>query len=253
MLRGGAAELERMDRVAIARINTLLLAPPDAPLPPPPAMLAPVERLPPAEELRSLALNYRPDLAALGARIRVEEASAALAAKEFYPDVEVYGRYDSFWQPTATQGPLREQAGMNMNVPLNRRKRQAAVNEALFRASQRRAEYQQRLNDIQYEVQNAYEQLEQARQTVELYRERFLPAAMSNVQAARAGYNVGRVNFLELTQAQQQLISLREKHEEALADCHRRRAELERILGCPLPKPAERKLEPIPTPPAAGM
>lgn len=39
--------------------------------------------------------------------IRAEQASVTLACKEYYPDVEVFGRYDSFWQPTETQSDLR--------------------------------------------------------------------------------------------------------------------------------------------------
>jgi outer membrane protein TolC len=228
-------ELERMQRVAQARLNTLFLRLPETPLPPPPATLPDASALPPAADLRGMAVVSRPDLAAIAARIRAEEAAVAVAAKEFYPDVEVYGRYDSFWQPSATQSPLRAQTGVNVNVPIYRRKRYAALNEASYRVSQRRAEYQQRLSDIHFEVQSGYEQVEQARLAVELYDQKFLPAAERNVSAARSSYDVGRLQFSDLIQAQQQLVTLREKREEALADYHRRRAELERIVAQPLP------------------
>jgi outer membrane protein TolC len=64
----------------------------------------------------------------------------ALANKEFFPDFELVGRYDSFWQPVATQGDLRAQAGVNMNVPIYLEKRRAAVREAMFKLNQQRAE-----------------------------------------------------------------------------------------------------------------
>src|SRR5687768_1382430 len=35
----------------------------------------------------------------------------SLACKEFYPDIEVVGRYDAFWQ----EDPLRPMVGMNLN------------------------------------------------------------------------------------------------------------------------------------------
>ncbi len=243
-------ELERLNRVAAARLNTLLLRSPEAYLPPPPELLSLGRDLPSAESLRSLATQRRPDLAALGAKMRAEQASVAVAAKEFYPDMEFYGRYDSFWQPAATQSQLRPQVGLNMNVPLYQSKRYAALHEAEFRYSQRRAEYQQRISDIGYEVQAAYEQLEQARQTALLYGQKFLPAAEQNVQVARTSYSVGKINFLGLIQAQQQLIMLREKQQEALADYYRRLAELERATGGDLPSGAGGSREEIPPPKA---
>ena len=231
-------ELQRMERTTIARINTLLVRPPEAPLPPPPASLVAGPAPATADALRTLAVERRPDLAGMVARIRAEEAAVNLAAKDFYPDTEVYGRYDSFWQPAATQSPLRAQVGVNMNVPLYRKKRHAALREAEFRLSQRRAEYQQRLNDIHYEVQAAYEQMEQARQTALLYEEKFLPVAEQNVTVARTNYDVGRINFLGLIQAQQQLLMAREKSQEATVDYYRRSAELQRAVGGELPQPA---------------
>ena len=49
--------------------------------------------------------------------------------------------------------------------------------------------------------------------------------------AARAGYVAGNVDFLRLVEAQRQILELREKHQMAIADFHRRMAELERAVG----------------------
>ncbi|HVC92655.1 MAG TPA: TolC family protein, partial [Pirellulales bacterium] len=236
-------ELERMDGIAKARINTLLHRDPGAPLPPPPAALRAGEAPPPVEELRALALARRPDLAALAARIRAERAALALAYKDFYPDLELFARYDSFWQPDS-QRDLRSQVGMNMNVPLYRDRRRAAAREAMFNLSRRRAEYEQRVDDVNQEVQAAYEQLRESRRAVELYSSLSLPRAEQNVGAARAGYEAGQEDFLRLVFAQRQFISLRDKYQEAIANYHRRRAELERVIGGPLP--IEPSGEPIP-------
>ena len=232
-------ENDRMRRVAVARINTLLRRAPTEPLPPPPGTLTIEAELPPIVELQQSAVFQRPDLAALAARVRAEEAALNLAVKQYYPDAEFFGRYDSFWQPAATQSDLRGQVGMNMNVPIYGRKLQAAVCEAQFRLSQRRAEYQQRQLDIQYEVQSAFEAVEESRQTAELYTEKFLQYSEQNLEAARSNYDVGKITFLALAQAQRQLIDVREKYQQTLADYHRRRAELERAVGGIAPATAE--------------
>lgn len=224
-------ELERNQRIAIARINTLLHRVPDWPLAPPPGELPEVEVLPPVEELRVTAAASRPDLAALAARIREDEAALQVAQKDYLPDMEVMGRYDTFWQ----EPQLRAMVGLNANVPLYRRRLDAAVCEASFRLSQRRAEYRQRLDDINRDVQTAYEQLEATRQLVELYQRQTLPASQQNVESARAGYVAGRVDFLRLIEAERQLIALLQEEQDLLATYHVQRAELEREIGGPLP------------------
>ncbi len=228
-------ELERMRRVAVARINVLLLRTPDGPLPPSPESLAPEFELPPADALRQTAMARRPDLAALASRVQSEQAAVELALKQYYPDAEVFGRYDSFWQPASTQSDLRGQIGVNMNMPIYRGRLAAAVSEAQFRLSQRRAEYQQRLAEIQYEVQAAYEQVEEARQTVELYTKQYLPFAEQNLALARANYDVGKTTYLSLVMAQRQLFTVRETYEQTLTDFYRRVTDLERAIGGQLP------------------
>lgn len=227
-------ELERVREVARARLNTFLLRPPDEFLPPPPPKVADPTLLPPPDLLRELAIGRRPDLSAIVARIRAERASLDLARREYTPDVDVFGRYDSFWQPASTQKDLRGQVGVNINLPRQGR-RDAALREAAFRVAQRRAEYDQRVADILYEVQSAYEELRESSRTVALYGERFLPTAKQNVASALANYNVGKVSFLNLIEAERQLIDLRDRQQQALADYYRRLAQLERVVGGPMP------------------
>jgi outer membrane protein TolC len=72
---------------------------------------------------------------------------------------------------------------------------------------------------------------------VHLYRDTILPAAEANVQAAQAAYVTGKIPFLSLIEAQRNVVSLRDRYYEAVAEYFRRRAELERAVGGPLPAP----------------
>jgi outer membrane protein, heavy metal efflux system len=227
--------LERMDKVATARINTLLRASPFERLPPPPKTLsAPTFELDTAE-LQALAESQRPDLAALAAQVRAEQAAVTLACKDYYPDVDVFGRYDTFWQPEETQSELRPQVGATINLPLYKGKLSAAVREAIARLNQRRAEYEQRRLDVSYEVANESALVEESRKTVALYTDALLPASQQNIAAASANYDVGKVTFSELATAQRQVIELRREKEEAIAAYHSRLAELSRVVGGALP------------------
>jgi outer membrane protein TolC len=223
-------ELDQTDQVTRARINTLLHRLPDRPLPPPPLQLEVGGELPDVQSLRQVALEQRPDLAAQAARLHSEQNAVALACKEFYPDFEFSGRYDAFW----TDHEQRPQVGMNMNIPLNQRRRHAAVREAAFRVSKLQAEYNQQVDNIRNDVQAAYLRLAASRKTVRLYAESILPAAQSNVAAAVAGYTAGSVDFLRLIQAQRELFELQERNQMAIAEYHRNLAELERMVGTPV-------------------
>ncbi len=78
-LESRRTELTRDEQVAIARINTLLHRAADHPLPPPPDKAPLPDSLPTAEALQQAAAESRPDLFALQARIRAEQANVALA------------------------------------------------------------------------------------------------------------------------------------------------------------------------------
>jgi outer membrane protein TolC len=98
--------LERIRKVTIARINTLLDLPPEGALPAPPGRLAVSGPLPDVSQLWATALAGRPDLKALENRIRSEEAAVGLAHKEVYPDFEASAAYDTIMG----NGPTRDLA-----------------------------------------------------------------------------------------------------------------------------------------------
>lgn len=218
--------LDRARRVAQARINTLLNLPPDQPLPPPPKELAAPPALPPAGELRELAGN-RPDLAAVRARLAADEAAVALALKEYYPDVEAMATYDTFWE----KQQLRPMVGLRVNLPVRLDRRDAAVAEAQARLAQRRAELDRLTAHARLQVQEAFEQAQEADRALKLYEETALPAARENVRLARVAYANNKVPFLNLLEAQRNLVELRDREYQLRAEARRRRAALDRATG----------------------
>lgn len=228
-LEGHRAELLRDERVAVARINTLLHRNPACFLPPPPATIPMPESLPDAVALLDAAERARPDLYSLASRIKAEEANLCLAHREYYPDPELVAKYDAFMPDD-----MRAQVGMNINVPLRLDRREAAVREACERLQQRRAEYADRLDQVRYEVQSAYDRAVQTQTAAQLYRDKILPAAERNLEAAQANYTTGKLDFLRLIDAERQVNAQREMSHQAIAEYHRQLAELERAVGQPV-------------------
>jgi outer membrane protein TolC len=222
-------ELQRDERIARARINTLLHQPPNNPLPPPPRHLELRDTLPSVEALQTVAVQARPDLFAQLSRVRSAEAKLELANKEYYPDVEVMARYDAFWQPD-----LRPEVGMNLNMPIRYSRRSAAVNEACERLQQQRWEYQSLLDQVHFDVQSAWDRVTQSRDVLRLYQDQALPASERNVESARTNYTTGKLDFLRLIYAERQLNTQREMYHQAVVEYNRRRIELERAIGQPI-------------------
>jgi outer membrane protein TolC len=223
-------ELRENARVAVARINALLHRNPGYSLPPPPKQLALRSDHLSGPVLQELAL-HRPELAAQASRIQSEQSAVDLACKEYYPDFELIGRYDQFWTPPDQRG----QIGLNVNIPLNQSRRQAAVREAQFRLRKMQAEYDDKVDSIRRDVEAGLARVEGSRSTVLRYDQKIVPAARKNVDSAAIGYTAGTTDFLRLIDAERELIELQEKQQIAIAGFHRRAVELERTIGGELP------------------
>src|SRR5205085_443508 len=157
--------------------------------------------------------------------------------KEFCPDFEVMAAYDTMMG----NGPARDlapQVGVRVNVPIQRERRRAAVAEAEGRLAERRAQLDGRIDQVNFQLQEAYEQVRESEQILRLYEKTILPAARRNVEAARSAYETRTAPFLTLIEAQRSRVALLDRSYEALADYFRRRAMLERIVGAPLPATA---------------
>jgi outer membrane protein TolC len=222
--------LDRLRRVAVARLNTLMHLAPDLPLPPPPKDITIGSVPADASALRATALARRPDLTVVRNRIAAEEAALALAHREYYPDFDVMAAYDTIMG----NGPTRDlaaQVAVRANLPVRKARRLAAVSEAESKLGQRRAELGRLTDQANYEVQQAYEQVREADRAVQLYEKEILPAASNNVRAAQAAYVPGKIPLIAVIESQRNFINLQDRYYEMKADCFRRLATLERAVG----------------------
>jgi len=223
--------LDRRRKVAQARLNTLMHLSPEHPLPPPPKVLGSPSVPPPIAELRERAIRQRPDVRALVQRVAAEEAAVALALKEYKPDFEAMAAYDAWWQ--SPERALRPMLGLRANLPVRFARRAGAVEEAEARLAQRHAELARLTDRVQFEIQEALEQVRESERILDLFEKTTLPAARRNAELAISEYAVGKVGFLNLIEAQRNLVELRDRYYEVMADLIRRRAALERATGGP--------------------
>ena len=147
---------------------------------------------------------------------------------------------------------MRPQLAVRMNLPVRLAKRDAAVQEAEAKIGQRVAELNKLTDDVNLAVAQAYAEVGESDKTVGLYKETLLPAAELNVKTLQTQYTTGKTAFINLLDAEQSVIDLRDRHYEALANAFRRRAAPERAVGGPLEGAAPGNLPPgVPCLPAA--
>jgi len=108
--------------------------------------------------------------------------------------------------------------GVRLNIPIRTERRDGAVAEAQARLAQRRAELARAIDQAGLQVQEAYEQAREAEQALKLYEESALPAARENVRLAQSSYTTCKVPFLNLIEAQRNLVELRDRQFELRAE-----------------------------------
>jgi outer membrane protein TolC len=220
-------ELRADQRITAERLNVLLHRAPELPLPPPPAALEVLEPAGPKDALLSRAREGRPELHAAEARVRAREAAVALAQREYLPDLRVLGGYDSFWEES-DQRPL---VGLELNLPLQRARRAAALDEAEASLEAARSESLALGDEVRLSVERALAELAEAHHALQIFRDRMLPAARDRVASARAAFETGQSDFSTVIDAERDLRDAELGYEETVAAVSRRHAELARATG----------------------
>jgi outer membrane protein TolC len=213
--------------VIIAKINALLHRDPSTPLPPPPKALHPIAVYETEEQLQQVALQNRPDLHAIQAKIDAAETTLRLAHLEYLPDFEVSGTYNTMWPFSSMYTML----GVGFNLPIQLERRQGAVDEASTNIKSLSYKLDQLVDQTFVEVTTALKRVSQAREYVEILQEEILPTAKDELEAAIAGFEAGKNTFLELIESERTLRTLELQLHSALAEFYRQLAMLDQAVG----------------------
>ncbi len=212
---------------ALIRLNSLLNRPPLTPIVLPQQVMERLPELPDIEELQQKALDQRPDLHASHAQLGAAHSMRELSAKDRYPDFNIaarYGRRDQYQDLASVQ--------FSMTLPIYAGRKQSRAQD------QRQAELiaqQARLRDAQIkvgaEVASALVRYQRSRDQVTLFNVSILPQARQTVDAMLAGYQVNKVDFVNMVQAQTTLQNYETNYWQAYAAAHQALAQLAAALG----------------------
>ena len=192
-----------------------------------------VEPIPTIHELTAL-LGQNPDVARYAVEIASRQAEAELARAEAVPDLTAGLGFQWFNESDDTALV----AGVSIPLPVFDR-RQGDILAARFGVAA--AQDQQRAIELQLTaaLTAAYARLANARAEVIALREEAIPPAEAAYRDIQRAFDGGNLGFLNVLDAERTLIDLRQQHLESLAEYHGAAAEIEGLIGSPLPRPTE--------------
>jgi cobalt-zinc-cadmium efflux system outer membrane protein len=183
--------------------------------------------IPSVDSLQAIAIRQNPSLRAHEATIAAQATRAELAGKEHLPDFDVsvqYGQRDGFSDMVT--------ATVSIPLPLQKgRKQDAELAEARSELAALAAEHHTMRNELAAKVAELHSALERGRSQLALYVKAILPQARATLSSASAGYQVGRVDFISLLEAQATLFEYETQYHRALTDFAKTLALLEEQVG----------------------
>ncbi len=181
-----------------------------------------------SDQLFATALSRNPRLKAMEAEVRRADASIRLAYKARVPDFTVGVEVD------AKASPIFVTPQLGVTLPIWRDKIAAQIAEA--QAGKRASEARFSAEQIALAVEFAEKSFmfREATRNLELLTERLLPKARQSLEVAQSGYVSGKVDFLNLLDAERTLLGFQLSEVEARVQRELALAELSLlILGTP--------------------
>ena len=212
--------ISAMREAAAARLNGVLGRPVEAPVPPTILVSLPGE-IPSRDSLGRLAATGRSMVLAGEGTMRAAEAQERLAAREWWPDLQLGVQYGQRSMAGGTNRMVSLMVGFTLPIygrqSAMRREAEAMRDMATADLAAVRAETAGRLGEL-------YADWMRAHRLSHLYGSTILPQAEANVASALSAYRNGGVDFMTLLDAQmsvnqyrQELVRLQSEQGTALA------------------------------------
>ncbi len=217
-----------------ARFNALLGRPSQTPVALPAIDDRLRSELPNTDELKRKARQRRPMLLALQRKADAAGDRVALAERDYYPDFKLgaaYG-YRHGLNANGSRRPDLASVQLSLNLPIFTADKQER------QLDQRRAEeagaefdWQDAADRVDAEIEAAVADLYAARQRAALFRQGILPQARQTTASMMAGYQVDRVDFLNLMRARLNEFNTDIQYWRQIASAHQAAARLAAAAG----------------------
>ena len=195
-----------------------------------------------AEQLLQAARLHRPEVQAARHRIEVGKKRIDLARKGYRPDlslgasfVNVLGRSDPAGRlhPPDQNGKNIYGLTLGINLPIRRRRHDAAVLEATEETVSSRRAYQGLVRQVEVSIRALGFRIRTLREQIDLFQRTLLPQAEQVLLSTEEAYATGRLGVLDLLDSERELFQLRMGLAGLMSDTMKALAEMERAVGVP--------------------
>ena len=179
------------------------------------------------------AENYRALLSSRRQSINAAQSRLDLAKKNYFPDFKVgafYGGRDDTLSGQERADFLSLK--LSFNVPIfAATKQRKAVEQRSSELMQQRYALQDQWNKVRAEISIAYSKFHQTKNQVVLFKSGIIPQARQTVASMLAGYQVNKVDFLNLVRSQITLYNYETQYWKALTEANQALAQLTAVVG----------------------
>jgi cobalt-zinc-cadmium efflux system outer membrane protein len=179
-----------------------------------------------AETSRAILEGNRQDINAAQSRLE-------LAKKDYLPDFNLGASYGA--RANTPAGDRRADLlslNLSMNVPIFAAQKQAkAVDQRNSELMQEKYALQDQWNKVRSQISQAYNDYKRAKDQVALFETGIVPQARQTVASMLAGYQVNKVDFLNLVRSQLTLFEYETQYWKAFTEANQSLAQLNAAVG----------------------
>lgn len=218
-----------------ARMNALMNRPTHIAVHLPAKVQESLPQMPEETKLHQIALDARPLLASQSERIKAAEKRVDLAELDYYPDFKVGAGY-GFRQGNNT-GRNNSRAdfltmGVSLNLPLyTGTKQDRALEQRKAEVAKENFSLQDIREAVWAEASTALADYIKTKDQASLFKTGIIPQASQTVASMLAGYQVNKVDFLNLVRSQITLYNFETQYWRALTGARQSLARLEAAIG----------------------
>ena len=225
--------LEGARRNSVAQLNALLDTEANRPVILPKKISEQLPDIISEAELYQLAESTRALLASKQESINAAQARVELAMRDYYPDFK-FGAFYGFRgdRPSGVDRADLLTLNMSMSIPIFLDRKQAkAVDQRNSELLQHKYALQDEWNKVRAQISQNYSDFQRASEQVTLFKTGIIPQARQTVASMLAGYQVNKVDFLNLVRSQITLLNHEMKYWQAFTEANQSLAQLVAAVG----------------------
>ncbi len=211
-----------------------------------------------ARLLVELAESYQPELSVRSHEVSRDRTSVALARRAYWPDATLSFNWFEIGSPGLSPVATGEDAfslGVGVNLPIYRRRLDAAEREARFKTARSARQYVATRDQVYADVQRLYAQFTQHHEILEILGTEIVPRAQRTLELSVEAYRVGNLEFQQMIDNYNALLKFKIDLYQREALREQAIAGLERAVGTAIsaaPLEAAEDSQPVSIPPPPG-